>query len=80
MQYPFVQNVKYICVINAKKYICCVACIAKIKGKGKGQHSDCDIYIIEDVKEEKKKILDENLRKLIELSNTIEESTNKLKK
>ena len=35
--------------------LCCVACIAKIGGKGKGQHKDCDICFIENIKDEKKK-------------------------
>ena len=34
--------------------LCCVACISKIEAKGYGQHKNCNICIIEDIKEEKK--------------------------
>ena len=34
--------------------LCCAACIAKIEGKGNGQHKNCDICFIENIKEEKK--------------------------
>ena len=34
--------------------LCCSACISKIRGKGNGEHKDCDICFIEDIKEEKK--------------------------
>ena len=35
--------------------LCCAACISKIKMKGNGQHTDCNVCIIEDIKEEKKR-------------------------
>ena len=60
--------------------LCCAACITKIKGNGKGQHTDCDICYIEDIKEEKINKLKENLESLIELSSKIENSINELKK
>jgi len=34
--------------------LCCSGCIAKIKRKGKGQHTDCEICNIEDIKDKKK--------------------------
>ena len=34
--------------------LCCAACISKIKGKGNGQHSDCDICFIENISNEKR--------------------------
>ena len=73
--------------INKLEYFCkdhnqlfCVACISKIIGKDNGQHTDCDICLIEDIKEEKKDKLSENLKNLEDLYKTIEESINKLKK
>ena len=36
--------------------LCCDSCIVKLKTKGKGQHKDCDICFVEDIKDEKKKI------------------------
>ena len=35
--------------------LCCAVCISKIKKEGKGQHTDCDVCLIEDIKNEKKK-------------------------
>ena len=34
--------------------LCCAACIAKLKEKGAGQHKDCDMCNIENIKEETK--------------------------
>ena len=59
--------------------LCCSACIAKIKGKGKGQHTDCNICFIEDLKEEIKNKLKDNIQLLEELSKTLNESINKIK-
>ena len=38
---------------NHNKLVC-AACISKIKMKGNGQHTDCDICIIEDIQKQKK--------------------------
>ena len=54
----------------------CSKCITKIKGKGNGQHSDCDIFFIEDIKEEKKSKLNQNIKYLEELSIGLEKSIN----
>ena len=35
--------------------LCCVCCSFRIQGHGYGQHCNCDICFIEDIKEEKKK-------------------------
>ena len=59
--------------------LCCVACISKIKEKGYGQHSDCNFKHIDDVKDEKRNKLKENINNLEELNNKIDESINKLK-
>ena len=59
--------------------LCCITCISKIKNKEIGQHSDCDICFIEDIENEKKKQLEENLKILEELSNNLEKSINELK-
>ena len=52
--------------------LCCVACIAKIKGHGNGQHKDCEICLNEDIKEEKKNKLKENIEQLEELYNNLD--------
>jgi len=59
--------------------LCCAACISKIKGKGNGQHTDCDVCCIEDIKEEKKNKLQDNIKLLEELSNSLLNSINQLK-
>ena len=59
--------------------LCCANCITKIKGKGNGQHKDCEVYFIENIKEEKKNKLKENIKYLQDLSNNIENSINKIK-
>ena len=72
------NKLEYFC--NNHNQLCCVACIAKIKGKGNGKHKDCDICFIEKIKKNKKKSLDKNLNYLGELSKTLNESINELKK
>ena len=32
--------------------LCCAACLSKIKEKGNGQHFECDVCCIENIKEE----------------------------
>ena len=59
--------------------LCCCACITKMKEKGYGQHSDCDVCLIENIKNEKKKKLKENINHLEELSKQLENSINELK-
>ena len=70
-------SLEYFCKNHNK--LCCAACLSKIKGKGDGQHFDCDVCYIEDIKEEKKSKLNENIQYLEELSKTIESSINELK-
>ena len=59
--------------------LCCAACIAKINGKGVGQHKDCEISFIEDIKEEKKNKLKENIKCLEDLQNKFNDSMESLK-
>ena len=60
--------------------LCCLACISKINKKGYGQHKDCEICIIEDIKEEKRLKFKENIKEFENLSNTVNVSINQLKK
>jgi len=48
------HNIKleYLCKTHNK--LCCAACLCKIKDEMYGQHKDCDIYKIKDIKDEKK--------------------------
>ena len=59
--------------------LCCGACLCKIIEKGKGQHFECSVCTVENIKEEKKSNLAENIKKLEEFSEKIKDSINKLK-
>ena len=59
--------------------LCCGLCITKIKEKGYGQHSDCEVCLIENIKDEKKNKLKENIKCLEELENKVNESIKSLK-
>ena len=60
--------------------LCCAECITKLKGKNNGNHSDCDIYFIEDVEKEKKNKLKENIKTLESLSNNLQQIIDEFKK
>ena len=45
-------KLSYFCKNHNK--LCCGLCITKIKGEGNGQHKDCDVCFIKDIKNEKK--------------------------
>ena len=60
--------------------LCCTSCICKIKGKKYGQHSNCNISLIEEIKDEKKNKLNENIKILEKISSNIKESIDKIKK
>ena len=60
--------------------LCCLACLCKIKVKGYGQHSDCNYCFINDIKDEKKLKLKENITLLEDLSNKFEKNIKELKK
>ena len=72
------NKLNYFCKTHNK--LCCAACIAKIKGKGAGQHVDCDVCYIDDIKEEKKKGIKENIKLLEELSLKFKEIFNDINK
>ena len=72
------NKLEYFCKTHNK--LCCVACISKIKGKGNGQHTDCSVCFIEDIKENKKNKLSENIKCLEDLSLSFQESINEIKK
>ena len=59
--------------------LCCASCITKIKEKGYGQHCDCDVCHIKNIKDEKRNKLKENINNLEELNNQIEKNINELK-
>ena len=72
------QKLEYFC--KDHNILCCASCLCKIKNKGNGQHKDCNVCNIEDIKDEKINKLQENMKYLDELSLTLEQSINELKK
>ena len=61
---------KYFC--ETHNILCCAECITSIKDNENGKHKDCNIRHIEDVKEQKKNKLNENIKNLEQLSLTLE--------
>ena len=60
--------------------LCCTNCIAKIKTRENGKHHDCNVCDINDICEEKRKNLSNNIKTLENLSNVIQSLINDLKK
>ena len=71
------HELKYFCKTHNK--LCCAECITKFKGKEHGQHTDCIVCSIEDIKDEKMNKLNENIKCLENLSSNLQESIKKLK-
>jgi len=59
--------------------LCCGLCLCKLKKKGKGQHSECNVCAIEDIKEDKKNNLEKNIKILEEASISLEKLISDLK-
>ena len=70
-------DLKYFCKNHNK--LCCAECITKFKGKGHGQHSDCEVCSIEDIENEKKNQLKDNIKKLEVLSINLQQSIEEVK-
>ena len=60
--------------------VCCAACISKIKKNEIGNHKDCDVVLIEDIKNEKINKLNDNIKYLEKISKDIKEAHNKIVK
>ena len=59
--------------------LCCAKCISKIKDEDNGQHKDCNIVQIKEIKSEKEKKFKENYEKLKQMSNNLENDIDKFK-
>ena len=71
------QKLEFYCKDHNK--LCCAACLTKIEKKGYGNHKNCDVCIIEHIKDEKKNKLKDNIKYLEDLSNNLNDSINELK-
>ena len=69
-------ELKYFC--KTHNVLCCSECITKFKGKEHGQHTDCDVCSINDIENEKKNKLNENIKCLEKLSSSLKESIKEL--
>ena len=67
------------CFCKNHNVLCCIACTSKINKKGFGQHKDCDVCFIEEIREEKEKKLKTNIKYLEDMSETLQNSIDNLK-
>ena len=70
-------ELNYFC--KTHNVLCCSKCIIKIKRKGNGQHTDCNVCNYEDIIDEKKQNLKNNIKILEDLSNSLQSSIDELK-
>ena len=59
--------------------LCCSVCISKLNKLGDGQHKDCEVCEIQDIKKQKKIRLKENIKSLEDLENNFNENIKELK-
>ena len=71
-------ELKFYCKNHNK--LCCTACISKIKGEDYGQHTDCEVCLIQKISDEKINKLKDNLKYLEDISLNIDNSIHELKK
>ena len=71
------QELIYYC--QTHNILCCAFCIVKIKDEVNGKHSDCNIFKIDEIEEEQKTKLKENIKNLEYLSKYINDSITELK-
>jgi len=72
-----INELEYFC--KTHNALCCAACIAKVKNKNNGKHSDCSIYKVEDIFNEKKNKFNENIKYLQQMSDNLKNSIINLK-
>ena len=65
-------KLQFFCKIHNE--LCCMACLCKYDEKENGQHKNCDICKLEDIKSEKKNNLNENIKILEEFLNELKQS------
>ena len=70
-------KLKYFCRNHNK--LCCGLCIAKLNKEGDGQHKDCEVCYIENIINEKRNLLKENIKYLEEIENKFNENMKELK-
>jgi len=71
-------ELEYFC--HTHNILCCSKCLGKLKKNGYGKHDDCKVDFIEDIKEEKKRNLNNNIINLEKLNININSQIDELKK
>ena len=71
------EKLKFFC--KNHNQLCCSSCIIKIKREGDGQHAGCTVCNIEDIENEKKLKLKDNIKSLEDLSQNLQQNINELK-
>ena len=66
------MKLEYFC--NNHNTLCCAACLSVIKSNGNGQHSECDVVPIKEIKEEMKNKIDKDIKYLKESFKNLDES------
>ena len=72
------NKLEFIC--KDHNILCCAVCISKIKTREYGKHFDCNVCDINDICDEKKKNLSNNIKTLENLTNIYQALVNELKK
>ena len=72
------NKLEYYC--KTHNVLCCALCITKIKDEEKGQHKDCIISLLKDIKSEKEEKYKKDFNKLTEISKSLDPMINKFKK
>ena len=72
------HELEYLC--KDHNILCCGLCIAKIKTRENGKHHDCNVFDINDICDEKRKNLPNNIKNLENLSNIFQSLINELQK
>ena len=73
------HNIKFEFFCKNHNILCCSSCICKIKNEKYGQHTDCDVCLIKEIKDEKKDKLEQNIKLLEDLYNNFDKTKNELK-
>jgi len=71
------KELNYFC--KNHNVLCCAVCLCKIEDKGNGLHKNCEACLINDIQEEKRKKLKENIKLLEKLSIDLNKTINELK-
>ena len=71
------NKLKYFCKTHNK--LCCAACITKIKDEENGQHKDCEICLLIDLRPKEEKKFIKNFTKLEEKFNSLDRTIEQLK-